>query len=79
MENATNSLEELPKLPVDRRIRLVENLWDTIADDTIGESIAVSPELAAEPERRLREYRSDSENACPVEDVLAGLIGRARM
>jgi putative addiction module component (TIGR02574 family) len=78
MENATKTLEELRKLPVDQRIQLVEDLWDTIADDTLGESIAVSPELAAELDRRLQEYRSDPESARPVEDVLARLRGLVR-
>jgi len=78
MGNATKTLEELRRLPVDQRIQLVEDLWDTIADDTLGESIAVSPELAAELERRLQEYRSDPESARPVEDVLARLRGLVR-
>ena len=78
MENATKALEELRKLPVDQRIQLVEDLWDTIADDTLGESIAVSPELAAELDRRLQEYRSDPGSARPVEDVLARLRGLVR-
>jgi putative addiction module component (TIGR02574 family) len=78
MENASKTLEELRKLPVDQRIQLVEDLWDTIADDTLGESIAVSPELAAELDRRLQEYRSDPETARPVEDVLARLRGLVR-
>ena len=78
MENAAKALEELRKLPVDQRIQLVEDLWDTIADDTVGESIAVSSELATELERRLQEYRSDPESARPVEDVLSRLRGLVR-
>lgn len=78
MDNATKTLEELRKLPVDQRIQLVEDLWDTIADDTLGESIAVSPELAAELDRRLQEYRSDPESARSAEDVLARLRGLVR-
>ena len=78
MESETKTLEELRKLPVDQRIQLVEDLWDTIADDTLGESIPVSPELAAELDRRLHEYRSDPESARPVEDVLARLRGLVR-
>jgi putative addiction module component (TIGR02574 family) len=37
----------------------------------VGESFAVSPELAAELDRRLQEYRSDPQSARPVEEVLA--------
>jgi putative addiction module component (TIGR02574 family) len=78
MEDATKTLEELRKLPVDERIQLVEDLWDSIADDTVGDSFAGTSELAAELERRLREYRSDPESARPVEDVLSRLRGLVR-
>ena len=78
MEDATKTLDELRKLPVEQRIQLVEDLWDTIADDTVGESLAVTPELAAELDRRLQEYRSDPESARPVEDVLVRLRGIVR-
>ena len=78
MEDATKTLDELRKLPVEQRIQLVEDLWDTIADDTVGESLAVPPELAAELDRRLQEYRSDPESARPVENVLSRLRGLVR-
>ena len=78
MEDATKTLEELRKLPVEQRIQLVEDLWDSIAEDTVGESYAVSPELAAELDRRLEEYRSDPESALPLEEVLARLRGLVR-
>lgn len=73
MEDASKTLEELRKLPVEQRFQLVEDLWDSIADDTIGESLAATPELAAELQRRLQEYRSDPDSARPVEDVLSRL------
>ncbi len=73
MEDASKTLEELRKLPVEQRLQLVEDLWDTIADDTVGESLAATPELAAELQRRLQEYRSDPDSARPVEDVLSRL------
>lgn len=78
MEDATKALAELRKLPVDQRLQLVEDLWDTIADDTLGDTIAVSPELGAELARRLDEYRADPESSLPVEEVLARLRGLVR-
>ena len=71
MADTAKTLAELRKLPVDERIQLVEDLWDTIADDMVGDSFAVNPELAAELDRRLQEYRSDPQSARPVEEVLA--------
>lgn len=78
MEDPAKTLDELRKLPIEQRIQLVEDLWDTIADDTVGKSLAVSPELAEELDRRLQEYRSDPDSARPVEDVLSRLRGLIR-
>ena len=73
MSDAAKTLAELRKHPIDERIQLVEDLWDTIADDTVGDSFAVSAELAAELDRRLEEYRRDPESARPAEEVLSRL------
>ena len=78
MNDAAKALAELRKLPVDQRSQLVEDLWDTIADDTLGDSLAVGSELAAELEHRLAEYRLDPLSARPVEEVLSRLRGLAR-
>lgn len=78
MDDANKTLAELRKLPVEQRIQLVEDLWDTIADDTVGDSFPLSPELAAELDRRLQEYRSDPESARPAEEVLSRLRALVR-
>jgi putative addiction module component (TIGR02574 family) len=73
MNDADKALETLRRLPVDERIQIVEDLWDTIAEDTEAAEFELSPELAAELDRRLDEYRADPSSARPAEEVLARL------
>jgi putative addiction module component (TIGR02574 family) len=73
MNSADKALEALRALPIDERIQLVEDLWDTIAEETEAGEFELSPELAAELDRRLDEYRRDPSSARPAEEVLARL------
>jgi len=45
------TIQDLRQLPVSDRIQLVEDLWDTIAEDAPG--IGLTPEHIAELDRRL--------------------------
>lgn len=54
-------------LPLEERIRLVEDIWDTIAADQ--QALQLSPEQRKELDRRLAAYRADGErgtSAAPV-------------
>ena len=55
----------LRDLPVDERIRLVEELWDSIAADQ--EALPLTDEQRAELDRRLDAYEADATppNECP--------------
>jgi len=48
---------KLSKLPVDERIRLVEELWDSIASDQ--KALPLTEEQKAELDRRLDAYEAD--------------------
>ena len=48
---------KLSKLPVDERIRLVEELWDSIAADQ--KALPLTNEQKAELDRRLDAYETD--------------------
>ncbi|HTK27479.1 MAG TPA: addiction module protein [Pyrinomonadaceae bacterium] len=48
-------LEQTLQLPVPERIKLVEDIWDSIAADQ--EAIELTPEQVAELERRLDYHR----------------------
>lgn len=48
---------KLSKLPIDERIRLVEELWDSIASDQ--KALPLTDEQKAELDRRLDAYEAD--------------------
>jgi len=49
---------KLKELPVDERIKLVEELWDSIAADQ--KALALTPAQKAELDRRLDAYETDA-------------------
>lgn len=59
----------LRKLPVDERIRLVEDLWDSIAADQ--SALPLTPDQRAELDRRLDAYEADGNPGRPAADVIA--------
>lgn len=64
----------LRNLPLDERIRLVEDLWDSIAADQ--SLLPLTPEQRAELDRRLDAYESDGNAGRPAEDVIADIRKR---
>lgn len=64
----------LRNLPVEQRLRLVEQLWDSIADDQ--GALALSEAQRQELDRRLDAYELDRKPGRPAEDVLAGIRKR---
>jgi putative addiction module component (TIGR02574 family) len=56
------------------RIRLAEELWDSLEP----EQVPVSADLARKLDERLRQYRDAPERARPAEDVLKELEERGR-
>ena len=65
---------KLRQLPVDERIRLVEDLWDSIASDQ--KALPLTPEQQAELDRRLDAYEADRDPGRPAEDVIAEIRRR---
>jgi putative addiction module component (TIGR02574 family) len=66
--------EALRRLSVSERLRLVEDLWDSIAQDAPDEALPVTPELAAELDRRLAEHEANPDDVVPWEEVRARLV-----
>ena len=60
---------DLRKLPLDERIRLVEDLWDSIAADQ--NTLPLTREQRAELDRRLDAYAADGDPGRMAEDVIA--------
>ena len=59
----------LRELPIEERMKLVEDLWDSIAVDR--KALPVTPEQKAELECRLRAYEIDKNRGLPAADALA--------
>lgn len=64
----------LRELPVEERMKLVEDLWDSIAEDR--KTIPVTPEQKAELDRRLKAYEVDKNRGRLAADVLADVRRR---
>ena len=52
MSERTYNLAALRRLTVAERIQLVGDLWDSVATDSPDEAMPMTPELAAELDRR---------------------------
>jgi putative addiction module component (TIGR02574 family) len=65
--------EEIMRLPDDERLRLGEELWESVISD---ESWMPTPDELAEARRRLEQYRRTPLLAIPAEKVLARLKAR---
>lgn len=65
--------EALRRLSVPERLRLVEDLWDSIAEDAPDAAFPVTPELAAELDRRLAEHEANPDDVVAWADVRARL------
>ena len=65
---------KLQSLPLDERIKLVEDLWDSIASEQAA--IALTPEQKAELDRRLDAYEMDGDPGQPFAEAIAGIRRR---
>ena len=60
-------------LPISERIELVEDIWDSIAEET-AVSVQLSVEERAELHRRLAAHRADPSSSIPWEQVRAAIF-----
>ena len=67
-------LGSLKELSIDERIQLVEDLWDSIADDQ--EALLLSDEQKAELDRRLDDYEVDGVTGRRAEEVMTDIRKR---
>ena len=64
----------LKKLPVEERIRIVEELWDSIASDQ--KALPLTIEQVAELDRRLDAFESDGNPGRPAAESISELRKR---
>jgi putative addiction module component (TIGR02574 family) len=67
---------DLSRLTVSERLALLEELWDSLASE--GAAAPISPELAAELERRLAELARNPDAGSPWADVRERIERRQR-
>ena len=60
-------LDKALELPIPERIRLVEDIWDSIA--AVPEAVKLTDAQMAEVERRLEAYRANPEDVVSWEEV----------
>ena len=65
---------KLRDLPIDERIKLVEDLWDSIAADQ--NALPVTPEQKVELDRRLNAYAVDKNAGRLASEVIAEIRRR---
>lgn len=63
------SVADLLTLPLEERIRLVEAIWDSIAE--VPEQVELLPAQAQELDRRLAAYEQDPSQGSPWDEVRA--------
>ena len=65
---------KLRELPVEEHIKLVEDLWDSIAADR--KALPITPEQRAELDHRLKAYEVDRSRGRSAADVLVDVRRR---
>ncbi|MFI5382431.1 MAG: addiction module protein [Tepidisphaerales bacterium] len=65
---------KLPQLTVDERIRLVEDLWDSIAADQ--GALPITADQRSELEHRLNAYEVDKNRGRPAADAVRDIRRR---
>jgi putative addiction module component (TIGR02574 family) len=66
----------IDRLSVEERLTLVEDLWDSIADESAATSLTDAQR--AELDRRLADYKDNSNDVVPWEDVKASITARLK-
>ncbi len=70
-------MEDVKKMPISKRIQLVEDIWDTIATVPCGYDILkLSETELAELDRRRDAHQADSTSGIPWKDVRSKLFHR---
>ena len=68
------TVEQLRELPVEDRLQIVGELWDSIAEDS--SSLKLTPDQLAELDRRLDDLEKNPSEGRPWEEVRADIEKR---
>jgi putative addiction module component (TIGR02574 family) len=78
MTNPAFDLAALRRLSIPERLQLLGDLWDSIAEEAPDEALPLTPELAAELERRLAEHDANPGSAIPWDEVKERVLRKLR-
>jgi putative addiction module component (TIGR02574 family) len=78
MAKRSLDLRQLRRLPVAERLKAVEELWDSIADEKPELAVPLTPALVEELDRRLAEHGADPTSEIPWERVRDELLSTLR-
>lgn len=67
------NLEPVFKLPVEERIRIVEQIWDSVADDAA--QVMLHPWQAEELDRRIAEFQTNPTEGVSWPEVKRRITG----
>ncbi len=66
------SASEIAKMPIQQRIQLVEDIWDSIAE--MPEAVEVPEWHIRELEKRLEAYHANPNEGSPWKDVIKRIV-----
>jgi putative addiction module component (TIGR02574 family) len=66
----------IDRLPVEERLRLVEEIWDSIAADTAA--VPLTDAQRAELQSRIEDDDANSDDVMPWEQIKASTLARLR-
>ncbi len=70
------SVADVLALSIPERIQLVEDIWDSIAEDS-SESVQLTQAQREELDRRLADYEAHPEDGVPWEEVKRRILKRS--
>jgi putative addiction module component (TIGR02574 family) len=70
---STINLESVLKLPLEERIRLVEEIWGSVAND--ASQVELRPWQAEELDRRVAEFEANPDEGVPWAEVKRRIMG----
>jgi putative addiction module component (TIGR02574 family) len=76
--SAAELLEKAKALPIEERAELVNQLQENLVEEGYDLDLDLSPEQAAELDRRAERALSNPEQCRPLEDVLSEIEKRSR-
>jgi putative addiction module component (TIGR02574 family) len=68
------SVAAFKSLPVSERIQLVEDIWDSIAEETPNGALQLSEDERTELQARFAAHQSDPQSSIPWSEVRAALF-----